>query len=213
MADPGGQQNQRHKNERAGQEGKLEPVEGETKAHRQGYEDERGGGHAAILDEGGGGEVGEDREDVNQSQPDKGEKKLVGERAHLLAGDFGDRARLVADRGDQGGIIVNPADKDRAEDDPEQRRQPAESDGGDDRADDRSRSRDGGEMVTQQHRLGSWHAVNAVKIGVARSRGRVVNRELPVQKGAVVAPGQQKQQHSGEEDGEQHRLFPLWTAD
>jgi len=87
----------------------------------------------------------------------------------------------VADRADEGGEVVDAADEDRAEDDPEEGGDPAEEEAGEDGPDDRTGARDRGEVVPEEDRRAGRDEVDAVVLelgGTARRSSRPSLREI-----------------------------------
>ena len=85
----------------------------------------------------------------------------------MLANHFGDRAGLVPDRRDEGCHIVDAANEDRPDQNPQQRGQPAEQIAGNDWTDDRASGRNGRKMLAEEQiRFGRD------KIDIVPQRGR-----------------------------------------
>jgi hypothetical protein len=111
----------------------------------------------------------------------------------------------VAHAGHQGREVVHRADEDHAHRDPQQRRQPAELPGGQDRPDDRAGRGDGAEVLAEQvERLGR-HEVDAVLVRVGRGGGAVVERVLARDEAAVEPVAESEgHQDAGGQEGEGH---------
>ena len=191
--DPDDQQHQGEEDQ--GRLARLPAEAVEQDAHGHGRQDveQRGSGHAgaegfAVVAhgaEGLGGDVGEGGDDVDQAQPDEDQEEPVSGGRQVAAHDLADRGAAVAHRGDQAGKVVDAADEDRAEDDPQQRRQPAEPDAGQDRPDDGPGGGDGREVLSEQQAGRGRDKVLAVVDQDRRGRRGIVKLQAPGQKTAV----------------------------
>ena len=112
--------------------------------------------------EGRGGEIEKHDLNVDHRQPDEGQEEVVGERAEEVLAHLPDRSPLVPEAGDEGGVVVDAADENRTQHDPEQRGQPTERQSRDDGADDRAGARDRAEVVAEEHTGSRRHIVHVV---------------------------------------------------
>ncbi len=118
--------------------------------------------------------------------------------------------RAMAHRGGEAREVVDGADQDHAERDPQQAGQPAEGLGGEDRPRDRSGRRDGREVLREQIERPRRHEVDLV-VDLDRGSGRaVVELELLRDPAAVdeVGGGEEREEDQREQ-GEGHRCVIL----
>ena len=151
-----------------------------------------------------GDDQAEDRQDDRQGEEEDQQEQGPGTAVDEPAGDVADGLAVVPDRDDQGAEVVDGADEDRAEDDPEQGRDPSPHHG-DRRADDRAGAGDRGEVVAEDDGPGRRHVVLVVSKTV---RGAdVIGREAedrPAEPSAVGVIGHDEGQARGQ--GDQQRL-------
>ena len=131
------------------------------------------------------GDVGERDDDVDEGEPHEDEEEDLRGARHVLLHDLADRGRLVPHRRDEAREIVHAPDEDRAEEDPEERRQPAEPYSGENRPDDRARRGDRREMLAEEERRLRGDVVDAVLHLAGRGRPRIVEPE-PARHDAAV---------------------------
>jgi hypothetical protein len=174
--------------------------------------------HAAVVrdlldlevGERAGRDVGEGDDHVNEADPDEEEEGNIGRAGHVLADDFGDAAGAVADRGEKAAGVVDAADEDRAEDDPEERGEPPEREAGENRAHDGSGGGDRGEVPAEDHGGGGGDIVIAIFHLDGRRRARGIEAE-PVGDEPTVGEIGDDQYHRADgddrEDGHAVRLL------
>jgi hypothetical protein len=129
-------------------------------------------------DERAGGDVDERDDDVDQRQPDERQDRQPGAAPEVDLDHLGDRLGVVAHRGDQRRRVVDRADEDHAEADPQEARQPAELLARQDRSDDRPGGGDRREVLPEEVERPGRHEVDAVGLAVGGGDGAVVEREL-----------------------------------
>ena len=183
-------------------------LEAEQEAHgdRQGEVEQRRSGHAAAGDfhavfehllahEGTRHDIGEGDDDIDQGDPDENQKEQIGAARHVHANHLGNAPGPVTHGGHEGRDVVDAADKDAADENPDERGQPAKHDARENRSHDGARRRDGGEMLAHEELWLDGLVVHIVAHGDGRHFGRVVEAEQPRQQIAVDAIGH------GEDDG------------
>ncbi len=222
LADPNRHADQRQKDQRGPAD--RQPGIAQQQAHhdRQSQIEQRAGGHPAAgnlgssavvefegADKGAGRDVGKRHDDVDQAQPDEGQKQQIGPRAHVVANHFGNRAGVVPDRCHQRGEIVYPADQDRATQNPQPGRQPAKGHSGHDRTDDRTGGGNGREMLAEQKLRLDRGIVDVVAQRDRRRLGRWIQLQQPRQERPIRQIGH-RQNNSGNRDNCQqcHRESP-----
>ena len=124
---------------------------------------------------------------IHQRQPDEDQQATVGQRTEVEATDFGDRTPAVTQTHHECRVVVHAADQDRTDENPGQRRPPAEERSGQDRSDDRPRTGDRTEMMPEQHRRRCGDVIEAVVHRVCRRRPAVVDLELSRKVGSKEA--------------------------
>ena len=149
-----------------------------------------------------GNDQAEDGEHNGQGDEQDGEEQDAGARGEDAAGDVADGLAAVTHRNDQRAEVVDRADQDRAEQHPQQRRDPAPDDG-ESGADDRSSAGDRGEVVAEDDAFGGRDVVVAV-LEFDRGRDTVgIELEDPAcQPAAVGVVGDQVEHERSERDGE-----------
>jgi hypothetical protein len=100
--------------------------------------------------ESSGSNLGEGDRHIDQNDPDEEQHRAAGIAAQILARDLRNRTALMANRRGEARKIMNRADEDDAESNPDQRRQPAPVLGRKDRPGDRPRRRDRGKVLPEQ---------------------------------------------------------------
>ena len=135
----------------------------------EGHED-RGRPDGGRPGEHGADDVGEGRHDEDQQEEDDPVERLSRALRDEVRGHELHRLGVVADRGHERQVVVDGADEDVSEPDPEKPREPA-PDHGHGRPDQRPRAGDGREVVTEEDRLVGRDVVHAV---VEALRGRRV---------------------------------------
>ena len=144
-----------------------------------------GGGHVqhALIEggtEGAGDDGGEGGHNQDQGQIGEDQEQALGTLAHVGGDDLADGLAAVTDGGKQGAEIMDAAEEDTAEDNPQCAGAPAEAGGsGADGTGNGAGTGDGGEVVAHQHRSLGGHIVNAVLHGVGRG-GLVVLTDAPL---------------------------------
>ena len=103
--------------------------------------------------------------DHHQEEEDDDHEQDPSPLADDVAGQCPNRLRLVPDTGPDGSEIVDAGKEHRADDHPDERRQPAPDDR-DPRSDDWCRAGDGREMVPPEHDAVCGHVVDVVALGV-----------------------------------------------
>ena len=109
----------------------------------------------------------------------------------------------MADAGDQRREIVDPTDEDAAEEDPGERRGPAEGDPGEDRANDRAGGSDGREMLAEEEARRDRLVVDVVAEGHRRGDGISIEPEEPGEDSPVDPVGQEEDRGDREENGKE----------
>ena len=103
----------------------------------------------------------EDRQHDGQREEQHQQEQHPGTRSDHPPGNFANRLSAVSQAHHQGSEIVNGSDKDRAEDHPQQSRQPAPEDGNC-RSHDRASPSNTRKVVSKDHFLASRHKVDVV---------------------------------------------------
>ena len=130
--------------------------------------------------EGAGHDGGEGSHDQDQGQVGEDQEQPLGAGAHVGGDDFADGLTAVTDGSEQGAEIVDTAEEDTADHDPQRAGAPAEAgSSGADGAGNGAGTGDGGEVVTHQNRSLGGHIVNAVLHGVGRG-GLIVFTYAPL---------------------------------
>ena len=120
-------------------------------------------------------------------------------RAHLLAGDVGERAAAAAHRGDEDDEVVHAAGEHGAEQQPEEAGQVAEL-RGEHRPDERARAGDGGEVVAEEHQRVHGHVVVPVALRVGGGGAQVVERgDLRGEERAVEAVAEEQHERGADD--------------
>ena len=133
----------------------------------------------------------------------KAEEHEVRPPAHVLADDLGDRLGPVADRGDQRREVVDAADEDRADENPDQRRQPAEHEPGENRPDDRPGGGDRRKVLRQQAARREAARSRCRRAARRRACGVGIEPQQPREDAAVDPIGDQQHDGRGQDDGEE----------
>ena len=144
-----------------------------------------GGGHIqhALIEggtEGAGNDGGEGSHHQNQGQVGEDQEQALGALAHVGGDDFADGLAAVTDGGEQSTEIMDAAEEDTADDNPQCAGTPAEAGGsGADGAGNGAGTGDGGEVVAHQYRSLGGHIINAILHGVGGG-GLVVFTDAPL---------------------------------
>ena len=214
LAGPDREADQRHEDRRRQPDRHLQKAhahahhEREDEIEEARRRDPAAGDSFAILehlsaDEARGGDVGEGDDDVDQRDPHERQKEDVAPPAHVVADHLGDRAGLVADARHERREVVNAADEDAPEEDPGERRGPAEGHPGEDRADDRTGGGDRREVLAEEEARADRLVVDVVAEGDRRSDGIAIEPEESGEDRAVNPVGQEEHRGDREEDGKE----------
>ena len=113
----------------------------------------------------------------------------------------------MADRGHKAGKVVNSPDKDGAQDNPEESRQPPEPDSRQNRADHGAGGGNGGEVLTQQEAGGGGHIVDTIVDLYSGGGLRIIQVE-PAGEALTVNKVRDQQNRRGEENDRGDHLRP-----
>ena len=141
--------------------------------------------------EGAGHDVHEGGHHQDGEEPAEEQEELLTRLADVGLNDIADGAPLVLHRGVHGGEVLDGAEEDAAQQDPQQHRHPAE-DRGLDGAVDGGGAGDGGELVAEDHVGVRRNIVHAVLQLVGRRLGLGVDAPGPGQIAAVDEIGRQQ---------------------
>ena len=148
--------------------------------------------------EGAGHDGGEGRHHQDQRQVGEDQKQHLGPLAHVGGDDLADGLAVVADGGKQGAEVMDAAEEDAADENPQRAGQPAEP-GGADGAGDGAGARDGREVVAHQDGGLGGDIVNAVLQGMGGG-GLVIFADAPLLAQPAAIEDIAADQHSNADD-------------
>ena len=144
----------------------------------------------------------EDGEDDGQGHEKDGEEEEAGSGAEDASGDVADSLAAMTHGDDQCAEIMDCADEDGAEQDPEESRKPA-PDHGEGGSDNRAGAGDGGEVVAEDNALLSGNVVLSIlQLDGRDLRVGVQLEDLPGEPASVGVVGDDVENQGAESDGE-----------
>ena len=188
---PDQEEHQGHEDERGLQQAQELLVDDHAEDRRQQDEEHGGGGHGGVHDEAVRHLGGEDGHHQHQRRQAEEDEDLASGVAEFLLNDIRDAAALVAHGEEHRREVVHRAHEDAAQQDPQQRGQPAEL-GGQHGPHDWPGARDRGEVVPEEHGGVRGDVVHAVLQCLGRTRALRVHAEGLVQELSVDEERQQE---------------------
>ena len=207
-----------HAGDELGSAGEVELLLGPTKDDgNEGEQDGDGAGAASsvglsLVDSAGGGiedgsgkrtadHVGESGDDDDAEQPAEQQEQTTAGLADVLLDELSERLAVVLHRSVQGAEVVDGAEEDTADEDPEHDGQPAEGHG-DNRTRNRASTADRAELVRECGEGGNRREALAVLHALGRREGLFVNAPLVGQPSAIaqIAAGEHRRGHNHEQN-------------
>ena len=165
--------------------------------------------HSAVhkgCGEGAGNDGGKGCNHQNQRQVGEDDKQALGTLAHVGGNDFADGLAAVTDGGKQGAEVMDTAEENAADDDPQGAGTPAEA--GSYSADGTGNGActgDGGEVMAHQDRRGGGDVVNTIFHGVRGGR-LVILTDTPLLAQVAAIENIAGQEADGADDQKQNTV-------
>ena len=152
----------------AGKDAETFAIDGPAEDHGDENQPEGRDDDFGLGDESLGGDDGEDGNNQGQGEPQKQGQNGLGSSAQDPARDVGERAAAVSNRRHERCVVVNGAEENAAERDPENGAEPTEIHDGEKRPEDRSGAGDRGKVMTEEKHLLGRGIIDVVAVFAGR---------------------------------------------